>query len=167
MPSAESPELVSHSFDTVGGIAAPSVTAGGKGFIVENNDQFLNLSAALGRSCDVQVSFPGLVGWRASDVFTFCSTTSVPIKRTAEEVSLLASAIHRIPSAMREFSDRRSTLGRSGTCAKYIDAPLLFAPCMSDAYTCTLSKSKLQLSSTSEFLVSACSRERCRWRVLT
>lgn len=37
----------------VGGITAPAVTAGGRGFIVENNDQFLNLAAALGRSCDV------------------------------------------------------------------------------------------------------------------
>ncbi|KAH6912561.1 hypothetical protein BKA70DRAFT_1530440 [Coprinopsis sp. MPI-PUGE-AT-0042] len=38
----------------LGGQAAPSVTAGGRGFIVEGNDQFLNLAAAVGRSCDVQ-----------------------------------------------------------------------------------------------------------------
>jgi len=39
---------------TLGGVAAPAVTAGGRGFEVANNDDFLNLSAALGRSCDVQ-----------------------------------------------------------------------------------------------------------------
>ncbi|KAI0916257.1 hypothetical protein AcV5_003247 [Taiwanofungus camphoratus] len=38
----------------LGGVSAPAVTAGGRGFEVENNDSFLNLSAALGRSCDVQ-----------------------------------------------------------------------------------------------------------------
>ncbi|KAH8924057.1 hypothetical protein BT69DRAFT_1218292, partial [Atractiella rhizophila] len=38
----------------LGGLKAPPVTAGGKGFIVENNDEFLNIGAALGRSCDVQ-----------------------------------------------------------------------------------------------------------------
>ena len=38
----------------LGGISAPAVTAGGRGFVVENNDSFLNLAAALGRSCDVQ-----------------------------------------------------------------------------------------------------------------
>ncbi|KIY71526.1 hypothetical protein CYLTODRAFT_418758 [Cylindrobasidium torrendii FP15055 ss-10] len=36
------------------GGTAPAVTAGGKGFIVENNDEFLNSAAALTRSCDVQ-----------------------------------------------------------------------------------------------------------------
>jgi hypothetical protein len=40
----------------VGGVTAPAVTAGGRGFVVANNDDFLNLAAALGRSCDVQVS---------------------------------------------------------------------------------------------------------------
>ncbi|CAL1712925.1 unnamed protein product [Somion occarium] len=38
----------------LGGVKAPTVTAGGRGFVVENNDDFLNLAAALGRSCDVQ-----------------------------------------------------------------------------------------------------------------
>lgn len=38
----------------LGGIVAPAVTAGGRGFVVANNDSFLNLAAALGRSCDVQ-----------------------------------------------------------------------------------------------------------------
>jgi hypothetical protein len=37
----------------LGGAAAPPVTKGGKGFIV-NGDEFLNLSAAIGRSCDIQ-----------------------------------------------------------------------------------------------------------------
>jgi len=37
----------------LGGISPPPVTAGGKGFITDNSE-FLNLSAALGRSCDVQ-----------------------------------------------------------------------------------------------------------------
>lgn len=37
----------------LGNISAPPVTKGGKGFIV-NGDEFLNLSAAVGRSCDVQ-----------------------------------------------------------------------------------------------------------------
>jgi hypothetical protein len=41
---------------TVGDITAPAVTAGGRGFIVEGSDDFLNLAAALGRSCDIQVS---------------------------------------------------------------------------------------------------------------
>ncbi|KAL1758373.1 hypothetical protein FB107DRAFT_207184, partial [Schizophyllum commune] len=36
------------------GAAAPAVTAGGRGFQVEGNDDFLNVAAALGRSCDVQ-----------------------------------------------------------------------------------------------------------------
>ncbi|KAL1743627.1 hypothetical protein HDZ31DRAFT_19230, partial [Schizophyllum fasciatum] len=36
------------------GSAAPAVTAGGRGFQVEGNDDFLNVAAALGRSCDVQ-----------------------------------------------------------------------------------------------------------------
>lgn len=30
------------------------MTAGGRGFVVADNDSFLNLAAALGRSCDVQ-----------------------------------------------------------------------------------------------------------------
>lgn len=38
----------------LGGITAPAVTAGGRGFVVANNDSFLNVAAALGRSCDVQ-----------------------------------------------------------------------------------------------------------------
>lgn len=37
----------------VGGSAPPPVTAGGKGFETDNSD-FVNLAAALGRSCDVQ-----------------------------------------------------------------------------------------------------------------
>lgn len=38
----------------VGGIVAIPVTAGGsKGFVTDNSD-FLNIAAALGRSCDVQ-----------------------------------------------------------------------------------------------------------------
>jgi hypothetical protein len=36
------------------GGAPPQVNVGGRGFEVENNSDFLNLSAALGRSCDVQ-----------------------------------------------------------------------------------------------------------------
>jgi hypothetical protein len=40
--------------DAVGGATAPAVTAGGKGFIVEGSDQFQNVGAALGRSCDIQ-----------------------------------------------------------------------------------------------------------------
>ncbi|TFY52660.1 hypothetical protein EVJ58_g9887, partial [Rhodofomes roseus] len=38
----------------LGGIAPPAVTAGGRGFVVANNDDFVNVAAALGRSCDVQ-----------------------------------------------------------------------------------------------------------------
>jgi len=38
----------------LGGISAPGVTKGGRGFQVENNADFLNLNAALNRSCDVQ-----------------------------------------------------------------------------------------------------------------
>jgi len=38
----------------LGGVSAPTVVAGGRGFQVEGNDSFLNQSAALGRSCDVQ-----------------------------------------------------------------------------------------------------------------
>lgn len=38
----------------LGGEAAPSVIAGGRGFLVEDNAQFLNLGAAITRSCDVQ-----------------------------------------------------------------------------------------------------------------
>lgn len=36
------------------GAPAPPVTAGGRGFQVEGNDDFVNSAAALGRSCDVQ-----------------------------------------------------------------------------------------------------------------
>lgn len=38
----------------LGGITAPAVRAGGRGFQVDNNSDFLNVAAALGRSCDVQ-----------------------------------------------------------------------------------------------------------------
>lgn len=41
----------------LGGVSAPPVTAtgtGGRDFVVTNNDSFVNLAAALGRSCDVQ-----------------------------------------------------------------------------------------------------------------
>ncbi|KAG8797651.1 hypothetical protein FRC17_007684, partial [Serendipita sp. 399] len=38
----------------LGGITAPVVQPGGRGFEVVGNADFLNLSAALGRSCDVQ-----------------------------------------------------------------------------------------------------------------
>lgn len=38
----------------LGGIQPPAITAGGKGFEVANNSDFNNLSAAIGRSCDVQ-----------------------------------------------------------------------------------------------------------------
>ncbi|KAJ7780578.1 hypothetical protein DFH07DRAFT_729328, partial [Mycena maculata] len=37
----------------LGGDSAPPVTAGGEGFETDNS-QFVNLAAALGRSCDVQ-----------------------------------------------------------------------------------------------------------------
>jgi hypothetical protein len=40
--------------EALGGIAPPTVTVGGRGFVVQDNADFLNLSAALGRSCDVQ-----------------------------------------------------------------------------------------------------------------
>lgn len=40
--------------EALGGVNAPTVLPGGKGFVVENNADFQNLSAALGRSCDVQ-----------------------------------------------------------------------------------------------------------------
>lgn len=35
-------------------VGVPAVTKGGRGFQVENNDSFVELNAALGRSCDVQ-----------------------------------------------------------------------------------------------------------------
>ncbi|KAF4590098.1 hypothetical protein EYR40_009502 [Pleurotus pulmonarius] len=38
----------------LGGQAAPAVTAGGRGFVVEGSDDFLNAGAALNRSCDIQ-----------------------------------------------------------------------------------------------------------------
>ncbi|KAJ8509244.1 hypothetical protein ONZ45_g8564 [Pleurotus djamor] len=38
----------------LGGQPAPSVTVGGRGFNVEGSDSFLNIGAALGRSCDIQ-----------------------------------------------------------------------------------------------------------------
>ncbi|KAF4617539.1 hypothetical protein D9613_005913 [Agrocybe pediades] len=38
----------------LGGATAPAVTAGGRGFVVEGSDDFLNKAAALGRSCDIQ-----------------------------------------------------------------------------------------------------------------
>ncbi|KAF9454727.1 hypothetical protein P691DRAFT_192290 [Macrolepiota fuliginosa MF-IS2] len=38
----------------LGGAAAPTVTVGGRGFVVEGSDDFLNAGAALGRSCDIQ-----------------------------------------------------------------------------------------------------------------
>ena len=42
------------STSALGGISAPAVTKGGRGFQVANNSDFLNLNAALNRSCDVQ-----------------------------------------------------------------------------------------------------------------
>jgi hypothetical protein len=42
-----------YRISTVGGIAPPPITAGGRGFVVENSD-FLNIEAAQGRSCDIQ-----------------------------------------------------------------------------------------------------------------
>ncbi|EKM51884.1 uncharacterized protein PHACADRAFT_262280 [Phanerochaete carnosa HHB-10118-sp] len=38
----------------LGGIAAPAVTASGSSFVVTDNDSFVDLPTALGRSCDVQ-----------------------------------------------------------------------------------------------------------------
>ncbi|KAK7469142.1 hypothetical protein VKT23_003632 [Stygiomarasmius scandens] len=38
----------------LGGATPPAVTAGGRGFVVEGSDDFLNVGAALGRSCDIQ-----------------------------------------------------------------------------------------------------------------
>ncbi|KAL0580128.1 hypothetical protein V5O48_001904 [Marasmius crinis-equi] len=38
----------------LGGQPAPAVNPGGKGFQVEGSDEFLNVGAALGRSCDIQ-----------------------------------------------------------------------------------------------------------------
>ncbi|KAJ3537028.1 hypothetical protein NM688_g6749 [Phlebia brevispora] len=38
----------------LGGISPPAVTASGSSFVVANNDNFVTLAAALGRSCDVQ-----------------------------------------------------------------------------------------------------------------
>ncbi|KAF8644535.1 hypothetical protein AX16_008411 [Volvariella volvacea WC 439] len=38
----------------LGGARAPGVVAGGRGFLVEGSDSFLNLNGALGRSCDIQ-----------------------------------------------------------------------------------------------------------------
>ncbi|KAG6906955.1 hypothetical protein DXG01_011215 [Tephrocybe rancida] len=38
----------------LGGEAAPAVSVGGRGFVVSGSDDFLNVAAALGRSCDVQ-----------------------------------------------------------------------------------------------------------------
>ncbi|KIP10245.1 hypothetical protein PHLGIDRAFT_18385 [Phlebiopsis gigantea 11061_1 CR5-6] len=38
----------------LGGKSAPAVTAGGRGFLVAGSDSFLNVGAALGRSCDIQ-----------------------------------------------------------------------------------------------------------------
>ncbi|KAK0464532.1 uncharacterized protein EV420DRAFT_1049078 [Desarmillaria tabescens] len=38
----------------LGGAAAPAVTAGGRGFVVQGSDSFLNVGAALTRSCDIQ-----------------------------------------------------------------------------------------------------------------
>ena len=38
----------------LGGISAPAVTEGGRNFQVNNNASFLDLNAALNRSCDVQ-----------------------------------------------------------------------------------------------------------------
>jgi len=39
---------------SLGGVAPPAVTSGGRGFVVEGSESFLNVNAALGRSCDIQ-----------------------------------------------------------------------------------------------------------------
>ncbi|KAJ8080663.1 hypothetical protein AAF712_008368 [Marasmius tenuissimus] len=39
---------------SLGGQAAPAVTAGGRGFLVEGSDSFVGVGAALNRSCDIQ-----------------------------------------------------------------------------------------------------------------
>lgn len=39
----------------VGNVRAPTVSPGGRGFVVEGvSDSFLNIGAAIGRSCDIQ-----------------------------------------------------------------------------------------------------------------
>jgi len=38
----------------LGGVSAPPVNSGGRGFQVQGNSDFVNVAAALGRSCDVQ-----------------------------------------------------------------------------------------------------------------
>ncbi|KZT67788.1 hypothetical protein DAEQUDRAFT_766940 [Daedalea quercina L-15889] len=52
--SAASGENLQTFTGALGGITAPAVTAGGRGFVVANNDDFVGLSAALDRSCSVQ-----------------------------------------------------------------------------------------------------------------
>lgn len=92
----------------VGGISAPAVTAGGRGFEVENNDSFLNLSAALGRSCDVQVSRSLL--YRGIHAYLRFSTTSVPTRQIAEEALLSVLATPKTPNA-RQLRNNRSVYG--------------------------------------------------------
>jgi len=56
--TATAPAAASGNLQTftgaLGGATAPAVTAGGRGFLVDGSDSFLNESAAIGRSCDIQ-----------------------------------------------------------------------------------------------------------------
>ncbi|KAF9468583.1 hypothetical protein BDZ94DRAFT_1245759 [Collybia nuda] len=57
-PSPVGPSPGSSNFQqftgALGGAVAPTVTIGGRGFVVEGSDSFLNQAAAIGRSCDIQ-----------------------------------------------------------------------------------------------------------------
>lgn len=94
----------------MGNIPAPPVTAGGRGFQVANNDDFVNLAAALGRSCDVQVIITDI--YKADHMLTFVirSTINVQTAPTAEAGSKLATAIRKTPSVMHPF--RRDSMSR-------------------------------------------------------
>ena len=120
-----SPELVSKTtrFDMlgclmpchlVGGLSAPAVTAGGRGFLVTGSDSFLNLASALGRSCDIQVCRVVV----SRDLYThsfLSSTTRVRTRLTAVEDSPLARATPRTlsatPSSPKSLRASSSNLG--------------------------------------------------------
>lgn len=93
--------MVATDLTLVGNIPAPSVAAGDRGFVVADNDSFVNLAAALGRSCDVQVS-PTVIRKR-NHMLTLhmCSITNAPTKRMAKEASVLAIATRRTPNVMQ------------------------------------------------------------------
>ena len=83
----------------VGNIPAPAVTTGGRAFQVANNDDFINLATALGRSCDVQVGPIAITDSDKMLTSSICSTIYARTRRIVEVTSMSVIVMHRTISA--------------------------------------------------------------------